>query len=157
MLRRLTRGSDNLDTPEAALIPLLPYLSHKWIIWECAPGNFKLVDSLEKYDYSVASSKNIDFLSNKGVGEAYDAIVTNPPFSKKAQFIARCMEIGKPWALLLPVTTLGSRKCQVNLHNAEVIFLPKRIDFTGKKAPWFAVAWFTWGLDIGKQMTFLEG
>ena len=152
LLPRLTRGSDNLDTPLEAVRHLWPYLPLNCLVWECAPGNGVMVKHLKNCGFRVIDEKR-DFLTVLPFD--CDVIMTNPPFSKKAQFIARCMEIGKPWALLLPVTTLGVRACQKNLHNAEIVFLPKRIDFTGKKAPWFAVAWFTWGLNIGRQMTFL--
>lgn len=44
------------------------------------------------------------------------------------------------------------------LHGLEVIFLDTRINFenpdNGKSGSWFATAWFTWGLNIGKEMTF---
>lgn len=161
---RLTRGSDDLDTPAEAVDALIPFLPqhpemHYWHICEPAPGREVLARHLGKKGYGVTIPVAFgwDFLKTPWDYSEYSAIITNPPFSKKAQFIARCMEIGKPWALLLPVTTLGVRACQKNLHDAEIIFLPKRIDFTGKKAPWFAVMWVTWSLGIGKQLNFVEG
>jgi len=58
----------------------------------------------------------------------------------------------------LPITAFeGIKRQKLYRENGlEVIFLPKRIDFTGKKAPWFAVAWFTNGLNIGRQLTFSQ-
>jgi len=158
LLPRLTRGSNDLTTPEEALLPILPYLPHR--VWECAPGKWpewRMVRELEASGRYVLAYDNHDFLQDEPPDlDTFCAIVTNPPFSTKTQFMARCAEIGKPWALLLPVTALGVYKCQRYLHDAEILFLPKRIDFTGKKAPWFAVAWFTWGLGIGRQITFVE-
>ena len=148
------RGGDDMDTPEAALLPVLQYLPAP--VWEPCPGRHALTHLLERHGKPVIETEG-DFLVEPWPNGICQVVVTNPPFSKKSQFIARCMELGKPWALLLPVTTLGVRACQKHLHDAEIIFLPKRIDFTGKKAPWFAVAWFTWGLNIGKQLTFWEG
>ena len=153
LLSRLTRGSDNLDTPEAALLPLLQYLPKQ--VWEPCRGRGALTRALVKHDICVIETFG-DFLVTSWPDIMCESIVTNPPFSLKAKFIARCAELGKTWALLLPVTTLGVRACQRHLHDAEIIFLPKRIDFTGKKAPWFAVCWVTWGLGIGKQLNFVE-
>ena len=153
LLKRLTRGSDNLDTPEEALIPLLQYLPKQ--VWEPCPGRGVLTHALIRHNICVIETPT-DFMVREWPNIMCEAIVTNPPFSLKAKFIARCAELGRPWALLLPVTTLGVRACQRHLHDAEIIFLPKRIDFTGKKAPWFAVCWVTWGLGIGKQLNFVE-
>jgi hypothetical protein len=144
---------DDLWTPRPALEPLLPYLDRELVVWEAAPGKGHLVRSLREEGYEVIS-KNRDFLSWEAQG--WDVIVTNPPYSLKHMFLERARELGGPFALLLPVTTLGVRRCQRHLRGAEVIFLPKRIDFTGKGAPWFAVAWFTFGLGIGEQIKFVE-
>jgi len=152
MIEYMKRGPfDDIDTPEEALLPLIPYLPKQ--VWEPCPGRHVLAQHLAKHNICVIETFQ-DFLVAAWPNEACDAIVTNPPFSLKGKFIARCAAWNKPWALLLPVTTPGVRAAQIHLHDAEIIFLPKRIDFTGGKAPWFAVAWFTWGLKIGRQMTF---
>lgn len=153
MIERMLRGPfDDLDTPRGALDPLLPYLP-PGIIWECAPGRGVLVGHLREVGASVVSA-DMDFFSWEP--DAWDFIVTNPPFSQKAKFLARARALHKPFAMLLPVTVLGVRSCQRSLDECEVIFLPRRIDFSGKRKPWFAVAWFTVGLGIGRQIIFGE-
>ena len=74
----------------------------------------------------------------------------------KDKFLERCYEIGKPFALLLPLTALEgiARQELYKKYGLELILLPKRIDFTGKKAPWFAVAWFTYGFNLPKEINF---
>ena len=76
----------------------------------------------------------------------------------KDKFLEKAYELKTPFAFLLPLTALeGIKRQKLYRENGlEVIILPKRIDFTGKKAPWFAVAWFTNGLNIGKQLTFVK-
>ena len=152
LLGRLTRGSDDLDTPAEALIPLIPYLPKQ--VWEPCPGRGALTYALEKNNVNVIETFT-DFMETDGPASMCEAIVTNPPFSKKAKFISRCMELGKPWALLLPVTTLGVRACQKNLINCQFLFLPRRIDFTGKRAPWFAVMWVCYGLGLPRDVNFM--
>ena len=74
----------------------------------------------------------------------YDCIITNPPYSLKNEFLRRAYEIGKPFAFLLPLTTLETRKRfeMFKRYGISVIIIPERVDFTGKGNPWFAVSWF---------------
>ncbi|MFO8133200.1 MAG: hypothetical protein R6U10_04620, partial [Thermoplasmatota archaeon] len=51
-----------------------------------------------------------DFLADKP-NFNYDCIVTNPPFSRKDEFLEQCYAYGKPFALLMPLTALeGMRR-----------------------------------------------
>lgn len=146
---------DDISTPPGVLSPLLTHIPDHLVIWETAPGEGKLVDELREREYEVEA--DIPFFPTTGGDPDYwDVIVTNPPYSQKREFLQYSDAYGKPWALLLPVTTLGVGKCQPYLRGSEIIFFPKRVDFTGGGAPWFAVAWFTKGLKIGKQLTFSE-
>ena len=136
-----TTPYDELSTPSEALAPLLPYLFPGGKVWEMCPGMGNLSHHLR-----IAGMKVIEFSFDSLVHEPdafYDVIITNPPYSNKHEWLQRCVELNKRFAILLPVTTLGVRRCQIWMDDMDVLFLPKRIDFTGKKAPWFAVAWFT--------------
>lgn len=162
---------DDFQTDPDALEPLLPFLPHPGPIWECAAGHGRLAARLRERGFSVVESDlnprlngtvqgGRDFLSWKPPDFA--AIVTNPPFSLKGDFLARCYALGRPFALLLPLTTFESRVRQALFreHGVEVIFLPKRVDFVTPSGlvggSWFAVAWFTWGLGVGRELTFWE-
>ena len=163
----LRQGSpDDFQTPPEALKPLLSYLKKEWTIWECAEGNGNLTNELYKLGFSRFGSDLItgtDFLDKNTVVPEYDCIITNPPFKYKQQFLERCYELGKPFALLLPLTTFETAKRQklFRENGLEVIFVPKRINFetpnkVENSSAWFATAWFTNGLNIGKQLTFIE-
>lgn len=181
--------SDDYQTPPEALTPLLPYLKNDWTIWEPAEGSGNLSKALYEYGFDVVASelylnerdgiigdallpineqgkflyhyKNKDFLSwepNK-----FNCIITNPPFKFKQQFLQRCYELGRPFALLLPLTTFETAKRQelFKKYGLEVIFFDKRINFeTPNKiknsSSWFATAWFTNGLNIGQELTFVK-
>ena len=165
----LRQGSpDDFQTPPEALEPLLPYLKEDWTIWECAAGKGFLADELENKGFEVIATDKyydadgdiaFDFLLDKPV--QWDCIITNPPFSLKQKFLERCYGLGTPFALLLPLTTFETIKRQelFKKYGLEVIFMPKRVNFetpnkVEKSSSWFATAWFTNGLNIGKQMTF---
>jgi hypothetical protein len=142
---------DELYTPYEALAHLLPYLP-EGIIWESAPGTGKLVAMLQDNGHSVVWEDRDYFAWQP---EHWDIQVTNPPFSKKADWLRRANDLGKPYAILLPVTSLGSRACQLQLLDASILLLPRRIDFTGKKAPWFATAWYCRHLPLPSRLTFI--
>ena len=160
----LSQGhSNDFQTPPEAIEPLLPYIPKDWIVWECAYGEGFMVKAFQNKGYKVVSSDILtggDFLI--GEPDQYDCIITNPPYSIKQKFLERCYQIGKPFALLLPLTTFETQKRQnlFKTYGLEVIFLPTRINFktpSGKgSGAWFAVAWFTNGLKIGKEINFLS-
>lgn len=155
-------GSPNdFQTPKEALTPLFPYLKPDWVIWECAKGKGNLVKALQNKGFKVVGTdldEGFDFLHYKP--EHFDCIITNPPFSIKQEFLKRCYMLKKPFALLLPLTTFETEKRQrlFDEYGLEVIFFPKRINFEtpsgNGSGSWFATAWFTNDLNIGKQMTF---
>jgi hypothetical protein len=143
---------------------LLPFLPRHWRIWECACGEGNLVAGLREEGYEVVGTDilgGFDYLMWEP--EVWDAAVTNPPYHWKQQFLERAYLLGKPFAFLLPLTTFETRRRQQLFrdYGVEVIFFPERVNFEtpsrGPSAAWFAVAWFTWGLGIGRQMTFWEG
>lgn len=162
----LRQGSpDDFQTPPEALKPLLPYLNKNWVIWEPACGNGNLVKELEQLYYKVIGTDILtgrDFLDNDFEAENADCIITNPPFKYKQQFLEQCYKLGKPFALLLPLTAFETAKRQklFKTYGIEVILFDKRINFEtpnkiDKSSAWFATAWFTHGLNIGRELTFV--
>jgi hypothetical protein len=158
------KGYDACQTPPEAINPLLPYLSEDWTIWECAKGEGGIVEAL--YDSGFQSLTASDILTGENFFEyepsQWDCIVTNPPYSIKYQWLERCYALGKPFALLLPVETLGAKTAQEFFRKCglEVIFMDRRINFKMPNKGWegssaqFPTAWFTYGLNIGQQITF---
>ena len=174
----MKKGSSNdFQTPGEALWPLFPYLPKSWTVWECAAGDGNLVREFERRGYTVTASDILeatdiqiddhtthrplsrDFL--RWAPDNFDCIVTNPPFSLKQQFLERCYSLGKPFALLLPLTTFETPKRQAlfRKHGVQVIFFDKRINFTTPSGEgsgsWFATAWFTWGLNLPHDLNFV--
>jgi len=145
-----SRPFDEIWTPDGVASVLFPHIPEEWIVWESAPGSGQLVRFL-KSRYAVVAEEQDYFVWEP---EQWDCMISNPPYSLKHEWLRRATELNKPYALLLPVTTLGVRRCQYYLHDVEIIFLPRRVDFTGKKAPWFSVMWCTRGLNIGQQLNF---
>jgi len=140
--------SDECYTPPQAIDPLLSYLPIDWIYYDCTSGkSSKIIDFLKTKNINCLSSKDRNFLEDDLFSSdlpSFDAIITNPPYSKKDKFIERCYKIGKPFALLLPVSSLQgqSRGKLFSKYGIDLLVLNKRIDFTGKGSPHFGVAWY---------------
>lgn len=146
---------DRCYTPGYALDPLLAYLS-LGTIWESASGDGHLVRALEQTGHTVYASeitRGENFFTHMPP-VVCAAQVTNPPYSSKYHWIERSYAIGLPFALLLPLETLGAWSAQKHFrkHGVELLILNKRVNFympnmglMGGGAN-FPVAWFCWRL-----------
>jgi hypothetical protein len=162
MIDTMTRPKfDNLFTPEKAMKPLLKHITKDTskTFWECCDtGNSNISKVLVEEGYSVLRSDIVtgfDFLKDPQDKE-FDIVITNPPYSQKNAFIERCFYYQKPFALLLPLTTLEgkARGTLFDQYGISVIVLDSRLDFTGKGANWFATAWFCWNLFENNKLIF---
>lgn len=159
---------DRCQTPAHTFDPLKPYISKNDTIWESAAGEqTMLADTMIDAYYHVVMS-DILYTPEQNFFEyqpkEWDVQVTNPPYSVKYDWMKRSYELGKPFALLIPVESLGAQKAQklMKQYGFEIILLNKRVNFhmpnkgfDGSGAQ-FPVMWFTWGLNIGKQVSFYE-
>ena len=150
--------TDEFFTPEYALNPLLPYLRKEWIIWECAWGKGTLAKHLKEKGFSVLN-EDVDFLD---FNLNCDVLITNPPYSKKDEFLRRAFEIGKPFAFLMPLTALEGikRGALFKKYGIQLIIPNRRINFitpSGKgSGAWFQTAWFCWKLNLPQDLMFVE-
>ena len=158
---------DDFQTPPIALEPLYPYLKQDWVIWECACGAGNLSGALSSRGYTVAATDlytmpiQNDFLVVPLQPEI-DCIVTNPPFSLKDKFLARCYFLGKPFALLMPVTALGGQRRQslYRKYGLQIIMLGRRVNFETPSGngtgAWQEHAWIANGLNLPRDIMFAE-
>lgn len=152
---------DRCNTPAYALDPLLPYISASWNVWECAAGTGNICQALAPHVLSVIGTE----LRTEDIGAGvqgglnffdyeptrFDAIVTNPPYSIKFLWLERCYDLGKPFALLVPVETIGAKAAQTLMekHGSELLLLNRRVNFEmpnkgyGGSAQ-FPVLWLCW-------------
>lgn len=141
-------NQDEYYTPAYVVEILLPYLQDIKTIWcPCDKEESEFVKVLSNSGYNVIYShieNGKDFLEYEPQ-EDYDAIITNPPFSIKNKVIQRCIDLNKPFALLLSATCIQSAsliqiisKCE----NFNFIMFDKRISYTGER-PSFPSWYFT--------------
>jgi len=152
------RGQPELDrcqTPPYALEPLLPYVPNGATIWEPAAGKGNLVRALRSRGHSVIATDldiGVDFF-HCDPPPVWDMIITNPPYSLKYEWLARCYALGKPFALLVPIDTLAATSAlrlfmrygheQLLLHGPRVCFEMPRKGYDGRGAQ-FATFWLCW-------------
>jgi len=136
-------NGDEYYTPKYVVEILLPYLKDKGIktIWcPCDKDWSKFVTVLKDAGYNVIYShidEGKDFLTYEPE-ESYDIIITNPPFSIKNKIIQRCIDLNKPFILLLSATCIQSASL-INIiskcENFNFIMFDKRISYSGDRPP----------------------
>ena len=103
-----TSAGDEAYTPFYAVEPLLEFVPKDKVIWcpfdEEWSAYYQL---LTENGYEVVRSslkEGQDFFSYEP--NAWDILISNPPFSKKNDVLKRAFDFGKPFALLLPVNSI---------------------------------------------------
>lgn len=57
----------------------------------------------------------------------FDWIISNPPYTEKDAIIERCIDLGKPTVLVLPIESLGGIKRHTSYRKTKLnIFIPER-------------------------------
>ena len=164
MIRYIKRGPhDEIYTPYNVAYDFAVFWKDvaPGIVWECTdPGDSNITKAFLDLGCVVVSSHikdGFDFLTWKP--DYFDSIVTNPPYSIKDKFIDRCYSLGKPFALLLPLTALAGkfRGSLFRKYNISLRVYSSRIDFLGFNKPWFPSAWFYWypGMEFS-TLTFVD-
>ncbi len=153
--------NDELYTPTKAVVPLLPFLPRDKVYWECTDfGKSNISKVLKSNGFRIFGthiSKGFDFLKDDPKFY-FDIIITNPPYSLKNQFLKRAYELGKPFAFLLPLTTLEGvyRGKLFRKYGIQLLVMDKRINFMkDKKSCWFNTSWFCWKI-LPKDLIFVS-
>lgn len=168
------KGSNNFQTPDWPLESLLNHINSDLIprsilnfeentIFDPCCGKGNIVNFFTEQDYNIEGrdiENGYNFLTDP-LPEGTTCIITNPPYSLKDQFLARCYEHGLPFALLLPITALEGvkRQAMYKEHGMQLLVLPKRVNYetpSGEgSGAWFHSDWFTHNFEFRKDMTFL--
>ena len=164
------RAADFYPTPPECTVALMDFLEARATlynaypdkdrcraIWEPACGDGAISKVLEARGYEVLSSdirsdesvygeKGVDFLSC-GKDRDFDWIITNPPFCLAEQFIRKCVEINRPFALLLKSQYWNSSKRLSLFRETKpryILPLTWRPDFTGQGNSLMDMCWNVW-------------
>lgn len=125
------KASDEVYTPGYAVKPILKYIQPSQTVW-CPFDKWdsefvKLISQTNKVIYS-----HIDYEENFFVWEPkehWDVIISNPPFSCKDDVIKRLYELGKPYAVLLPIPSLQGQTRFPYMKDCQALIFDKRINY----------------------------
>lgn len=89
----------------------------------------------------------------------FDYIVDNPPYTIKEKCIKKCLELNKPFALLLPIDTLERKYISTLFKDKDfTIIIPKNryrfINNNCKITMPFKTCWFCVGFDLKRNIIF---
>lgn len=161
-------GGDEQYTPRYGVEVLLPHIQHlkDKIIW-CPfdRGDSQFVKVLGDNGFSVVYSHidfGQDFLTYEP--EKWDILISNPPYTEKRKYWERALNLGKPFALLLPLNILSDSVINTTMRERESSFqllIPsRRMRFYNRKTgetgnqPTFKASYF--GVDIFKKQIILQ-
>lgn len=150
-------GNDEFYTPEYAINPLLEFIPKGSRIWSPFDTEESLiVNRLRRHDCDVTAThleSGHDFFR---CFKRHDVIVSNPPYSIKAEVFERLFDIGSPFAMLVGVVGLFESEKRFSMfakNKTEILWMSKRIayfkDFKEQKPsfnPPFSSVWLCSGL-----------
>jgi hypothetical protein len=156
---------DDYMTPKYAWENIQHIIPRDKIIWEAFYGDGKSREYLTELGFNVIHDP-IDFFDNN-LG---DIIVSNPPFSKVKDVLKRCVELDKPFILIMPVSKLNTsyvRKLFKDQTDKLQIIIPrKRIHFLKqvngvipdnlKNACNFDCFYYCWKIGLNRDITWLD-
>jgi len=119
---------DDFMTPKTAWENIQHLIPKDKVIWEAFYGDGSSGKYLKELGFKVIHENKDFFENNLG-----DVIVSNPPFSKTKEIFKRCVEIDKPFILLLPtgklITHYTGDLFGDNAHHLQIIVPRRRIHF----------------------------
>ena len=126
-------GNDEFYTPAYAIAPILKYVKPNSIVW-CPfdTENSLFVKMLRGKGHTVIATHlggGQDFFTHI---EDCDYIISNPPYSIKAQVFERLFSLNKPFAMLVGVVGLFESQKRFNMfkdNKFEVMYMNKRIAY----------------------------
>ncbi len=156
----VNHNNDEFYTPLYAIEPLLKYIPDNITIWEPTDyGESNITKALINHGCKVIRTHikdGYDFITYEP-NFKYDMIIKNPPYTLKDEFLKKCYELNKPFALLLPLTALeGITRGQLfRKYGVDLMVLDKRVEFIKNKTNWFNTSWFTYKI-LPKNLIFEE-
>lgn len=129
-------GNDEFYTPNYAILPLVKYLNlNNYYKIHCP------FDTEESNYYKLLSDNGFEVkTSHIQNGEDFfeqdfswcDVIISNPPYSLKAEVFEKLFRLNKPFAMLVGVVGLFESSKRFNMfknNNFEIMYFDKRISY----------------------------
>ena len=127
-------GNDEFYTPVYAIEPIKKYISPNSVIW-CP---FDINDSNYVKEFTKEGHKVINSHINYGINflntevPSCDYIISNPPYSLKAEVFERLFQIDKPFAMLVGIVGLFESQKRFEMfanNDFEIMYMNKRVSY----------------------------
>ena len=137
------------------------YLPQDKVIWESFYGNGKSGEYLQELGFEVIH-RDVDFFTH----DLGDIIVSNPPYTIKKEVFTRLKQLGKPFVMLVPSTTVQTKYFKELFADEHIqLIIPwKKNHFDklvngeiqkGKDNCSFYTLYITWKLNLDKDVIFI--
>lgn len=131
---RTDKASDEVYTPAYAVKPIIKYIGQAnfrtvWCPFDTEQSEYVKLLRLAGYNVIASHIENGENFFFYEPEEAYDCIVSNPPFSIKDDVLKRLAELDKPFAMLLPVPVIQGQKRFDYMKDCQILTFDKRINY----------------------------
>ena len=124
-------GKDEFYTPKYAVMPITKYLKQRSLIW--CPFDTEdsiFVKVLRGLGHTVIPTHLWDGQDFFATDIECDYIISNPPYSIKADVFDRLFKLGKPFAMLVGVVGLFESQRRFELfrdNNLEILYINRKV------------------------------
>jgi len=140
---------DDYETPKEVLSDLLPYIENYETIYDPFYCDGAVIEEWEKLNKKCLNEKKDAF--NREVPE-FDILISNIPFSCKEKCVELGFKYNKPFILLMPIDSLGSKWIKKYFDKLQFLIPSGRYNFLKKgklgKGCWFDTMWVSSGLNL---------
>jgi hypothetical protein len=140
---------DDYETTEKILKDIIPYLEPNKIIYDPFYCDGYVKTQWKELGYDCINNK-VDAFDK--VDFDFDYIITNCPFSMKKKVIDLCLSYNKPFMVLLPIDTMGSKWIKPYFNKFQYLIPNGRYNFYKKnkenKGAWFDTMWLCYKMDL---------
>ena len=134
--KSMRNANDERYTPPILVEPIVPFVSKHWTVW-CPfdTDGSEFVIQLRRNGNPVIAThiwNGQDFFAYEP--KHYDCIISNPPFSRKLEVLARCYELDKPFAMLMNLECLNYQEVGAFFLNQplQLLIPDKKVSFDGR-------------------------
>jgi hypothetical protein len=155
-VKAVTFQDDDYETPTKVLKDLSPYIP-EGIIYDPFYCKGTIKEEWKKLDRVCINEKKDAF---EWKPEKFDLVISNIPFSIKEKCVKLCLDFDKPFALLMPIDTLGSKWIKKVFDKLQFIIPSGRYNFLKNKeitkGAWFDTMWVCYKLNLPQKIIKLD-
>jgi len=145
---------DDYETSKEILNDLLPFIKDYKTVYDPFYCNGKVISEWKELNKECINEKKDAF--NREHPENFDILISNIPFSCKEKCLELGMKIDKPFILLMPIDSLGSKWIKKYFHKLQFIIPSGRYNFLKKglktKGCWFDTMWVCYKINLNKKI-----